>query len=86
MPQFRHRAILAAVAGGLAAAAGACIENIPKPSSTVASVAVAPESCQVMQGDTLTLVAIVRNAEHAVLSGIHVGWTSSDLGPADLAL
>ena len=80
MPQLRHRAILAAVAAGLAAAAGACIENIPKPSSTVASVAVAPESCQVMQGDTLTLVAIVRNAEHAVLSGIHVGWTSSDLG------
>jgi hypothetical protein len=66
----------------LAGVAGACIENIPKPSGTVASITIVPESTAVMQGDTLTLVATARNASHVILTDVELGWASSDLNVA----
>ncbi len=84
MPHLRpHVAALVALLGG---AAAACIENIPKPSAVVASVTVAPDSCDLMEGDTLTLSATARNASHVVLPDAEIGWTSSDLGVVTVTL
>jgi hypothetical protein len=81
----RHR-LIGAAALATCLAAAACIENLPKPSTVVASVSLSPDSCVLRQGDTLTLSATARNAAHVVLPDAELGWASSDLGVVSVTL
>ena len=78
MPHLQPSAV-AALAALLTGAAGGCLENIPRPAATTASITVEPDSAAIMEGDTLTLKATARNASHLVLPDAHLGWASSDL-------
>jgi hypothetical protein len=73
-----HCAGIGGLAAALAVPVAACLENIPRPSGTVASVTITPESSQIVQGDTRTLVATARDATHRVLPDVLLGWSSSD--------
>jgi hypothetical protein len=81
VPHLRF-AWIVGLAAALAVPATACLENIPRPSGPVASITIAPESSQVVQGDSLTLVATARNAAHNILPGVLLGWSSGDTGVA----
>jgi hypothetical protein len=79
MLRFRREILLSLLAVGLFACNGSHSPTAPPPPSRAASIEVAPASVSVLEGETVTFRAVVRNAQGEEIPADGVFWRSADL-------